>query len=468
MMATNTYVALDTKTISSASTSVEFTSVPQGYTDLILVANISTVSDGEGISFQVGNGTIDTNTNYSRTVISGANDTNVASFRQSNQSNVSMQYAIGVGSNQPSTYQIHFMNYSNTANYKTFLVNASTSRGTSTGKKEIMKEIALWRSTSAINTIKLTTTVNMNVGSTFALYGVADSNIGAPKAFGGTITQDATYTYHAFGASGTFTPTQSLTADILVIGGGGGGGRIVAGGGGAGGLLGFSSQSLTATAYTVTVGSGGAGASASGYAAGTTGGDSSFGGLTLVKGGGGGGHINNNGLNGGSGGGGGGAISGATQTGGSPTSGQGFAGGTATGNTSQYIGAGGGGAGGAGGANTSSTPGVGGIGVSTYSDWGLATGTGQNVAGTIYYAGGGAGGWSSPNGSVVNIAYGGLGGGGNGGWSRTNDSQDNPATVGLANTGGGGGGAGNDASGANANSSGKNGGSGLVIIRYAN
>jgi hypothetical protein len=38
-MATNTYVALDTKTIATAATSVEFTSIPQGYTDLILSVN---------------------------------------------------------------------------------------------------------------------------------------------------------------------------------------------------------------------------------------------------------------------------------------------------------------------------------------------------------------------------------------------------------------------------------------------
>jgi hypothetical protein len=73
---------------------------------------------------------------------------------------------------------------------------------------------------------------------------------------------DGTYYYHMFPFTGTFTPTQSITADVLVIAGGGGGGGNWGGGGGAGGLLYFSSQSLTATGYTCTVGAGGTGGNA--------------------------------------------------------------------------------------------------------------------------------------------------------------------------------------------------------------
>ena len=66
------------------------------------------------------------------------------------------------------------------------------------------------------------------------------------------------------------------------------------------------------------------------------------------------------------------------------------------------------------------------------------------------------------------MAYGGYGGGGNGGWTRSSALQDNAGTAGLTNTGGGGGAAPNDTTGNNVNSYGKNGGSGIVIIRYAN
>jgi hypothetical protein len=90
-------------------------------------------------------------------------------------------------------------------------------------------------------------------------------------------------------------------------------------------------------------------------------------------------------------------------------------------------------AGGGGGAGANASGKNGGIGTASYSSWGSATSSGQNVSGTRYYAGGGGG---VPDG---------IGGSGGGGGYSTN---------GTVNTGGGAGG--------NANI----GGSGIVIIRY--
>jgi hypothetical protein len=444
-MATNTYVALDTKTIATAATSVEFTSIPQGYTDLILSVNVTTATDGEGLSFQVGNGTIDTTATYSRTLMSGANDTLAASFRNSDSSNVSVQYAIGLGSDQPCIYQVHFMNYSNATTYKTFLINASTFRGTSTNKSEMMRQVALWRSTSAIDRIKLTSTVNMNVGSTFTLYGIANTTKLAPKALGGIITQDNTYTYHAFGASGTFTPLQSLTADCLVIAGGGGGGRA-GGGGGAGSLIHRTGFSLTAQDYSITIGSGGNGAT-SRSSNGSNGVASTFNGISATGGGGGASNNANNASAGGSGGGGvnnsgtGGAANAGTLNGGT-----GYVNVGGTSNSS--IGAGGGGSGEAGQTQTASVGGRGGNGTTAFSSWGIATKAGELRGDTYYFAGGGAG-YSDL------VGIGGFGGGG------TNGIQTQNGQNGAVNTGGGGGGS-RDAGGGNGGA----GGAGLVIIRY--
>lgn len=89
-----------------------------------------------------------------------------------------------------------------------------------------------------------------------------------------------------------------------------------------------------------------------------------------------------------------------------------------------------------------------------------ATGTGNNGGDGLswydgnYYAGGGGGGI---RGGVEYVALGGLGGGGNGGWEFAAPSG------GVANTGGGGGGGGQFGAG----TTGANGGSGIVKIRYA-
>jgi hypothetical protein len=451
-MATNTYVALHSTTLTSAVPSVTISSIDQTYTDLVLVANFdSSTSSYSTLTF---NGV--TGTSYSRTRII-TNTSAASSDRTSNAAGIINLTYNTAGTPVIGIYQI--FNYANTTRYKTAICRDANAADNAAATIGLFRG-STGSATDAINSITLTkVSGNFAVGSTFNLYGIrAESVSPTTKATGGTVYSDSTYYYHVFGESGTFTPNQSITADILVVAGGGGGGDTAGGGGGAGGLLGFSSQSLTATGYTVTVGSGGtAGSGYNGSGKGGYGGDSQFGSLTLVKGGGGGGDYTNvagggaggTGLNGGSGGGGGSGTS-SGGAGGSATSGQGYAGGAGAIIGSNYAAGGGGGAGAIGSAAVSNVAaGNGGIGLSTYSSWGLATGTGENVSGTYYYAGGGGGAQS------YNLSSGGYGGGGAGG-------SNSPATrgaSGTANTGGGGGGGRDNLAGS--------GGSGIVIVRYA-
>lgn len=259
------------------------------------------------------------------------------------------------------------------------------------------------------------------------------------------------------GTSGTNTTSTSYStdgglnlslgffADYLVVGGGGSGGTAGSvsgtGGGGAGGLLQGNTQ-LSSSNYAVTVGAGGVAPNTSGSSSvqGVNGTNSVFGGLTAI-GGGGGGLFNAAGNTGGSGGGGGGRAS---TPGGAGTEGQGFAGGTARGDTptGRSAGGGGGGAGGAGGngAPSTSIAGNGGAGLTN-----TITGT------AAVYAGGGGGG-AADNFTTPTVGVGGIGGGGAG-------SINGNASNGTNGLGGGGGGAGNDGRGGN-------GGSGVVVVRY--
>ena len=449
-MATNTYVALKktTLTSSAASVTLDLTGIT-GYTDLVLVVDMTQGSAG-GVGIQVNN---DTGTNYSYTQLYGTG-TSALSNRGTNADYISTLFTDSTTAR--STGIIQFMNYSNTTTYKTVI-------GRGTSNFYTTAQVNLWRNTAAITSFKiyLPGGTTLSAGSTFSLYGIASAGATA-KATGGMISSDSTYFYHTFASSGTFTPSQSLTADVLVVAGGAGGGvaGVGGGGGGAGGLLGHTSQSLTTSGYTVTVGAGGAGAIYNTQRYGYAGANSQFGALTAsVGGGGGGGWQGGVGRDGGSGGGGCG-NSGGGGTGGAATSGQGYGGGngtTGSGSSSWIAGAGGGGAGAVGGNGTGSgqsgsyVGGAGGIGSSAYSSWGLAVGSGQNVGGTVYFAGGGAG--VGLAGSTVTFGTGGYGGGGAGLSTAGN---------GLANTGGGGSA---DAVGG-ANPIGGAGGSGIVIIRY--
>ena len=316
-------------------------------------------------------------------------------------------------------------------------------------------------------------------------------------ATGGTILTNGNFKTHIFTGPGTLcvssagTPGGSNTLDYFVVaGGGGGGGPYRASGGGAGGFRLSNSvgclpaptmsplanpTGLTATvaAYPITVGGGGPGATGGPPSTGTTGSNSIFAGSSTITSAGGGGGKScstspGNGVVGGSGGGGAGCSGGScggvgNQPPVSPP--QGNNGGPSP--TNPSFGGGGGGAGAAGtagrpagaspAASNNATGGAGSfISDSLFGPTAPSYGTPGPTGSTRYFAGGGSGG----NYPTPGPATGGVGGGGAGGGGC---SPYTAAGEGTTNTGGGGGGA----SGPSASpASGRNGGSGIVIIRY--
>jgi hypothetical protein len=450
----NNYILLDRIELNATTASVTFDNIPQsGYTDLKLVISARTNSAGAS-----GNPWTPMVVTFNSTTTTSSKQLFGTGSAVGSDSSVNNVYTADTDNtaNTFSNCEIYIPNYRST-NQKSYSTESVTENN-ATASLALMAA-GLTNVTVAITSVSLAPdTGSFAANSTFSLYGLAQVGTTpaiAPKADGGNVIgTDGTYWYHAFLSNGTFTPQVGLTADVLVVAGGGGGGRTVGGGGGAGGLLAFTGQSLTATGYSITVGGGGSGGT-SASVAGTNGVDSQFGALTLVKGGGGGASYSTGASTGGSGGGG--SYNGGSAPGGSATSGQGFAGGAGLG-SNDVAGGGGGGAGAVGAAGTTGSAGNGGVGSSAYSSWGAVTGTGQNVSGTYYFAGGGGAGSNSNWAGATTAGTGGLGGGANG---RSLASQGVP-TAATANTGGGGGGSG----GSGDTSNGGNGGSGVVIIRY--
>ena len=262
----------------------------------------------------------------------------------------------------------------------------------------------------------------------------------------------------------------STLSDVLVVAGGGGGGAS-GGGGGAGGLVYKQSHTVSGgTTYTIVIGDGGTGASGQPTnTKGTNGENSTAFGMTAV-GGGGGGATSRGGDAGGSGGGAGGANNLPAGTGNQTDSGGGTGfgnpGGATSGNPKQAT-AGGGGAGGSGNGpnsshtwqNRATTGGNGGAG----KDYSSVFGTGYGHDGWFAGGGGGAGGgvygglWGWGNGGSS-----GKGGGSHGG-SPGGGTDQGQAIDATDDTGGGGGG------GAPWNWYGPagDGGSGVVMIKWA-
>lgn len=456
-----TYKLIASSVLGSAANAVTFSSIPNTYTDLVIrmSARANTVTNFTSLRLQVNDST---NNDVSWTNMYG---TGAAALSDANNGVtqpaaflVNVLPGTSTTNNVFNSVEMHIPNYAGSAKkvIQSFAVTENNSSSTNT---RIAANAALIQATDAVTKIRIdagsNTSVQFVAGSSFYLYGLeSPAQQFTAKATGGDITTDGTYVYHTFRQSGTFTPSQSLSVDVLQIGGGGGsaGGEFTAstitgtGGGGSGGLLYYTGQSVS-SAQTVTVGAGG-----SGNAAGSS---SQFGSLTASTGGG------NTGSNGASGGGGTGLNNQAGGSwsslgGGTGTSGQGSNGGQGFADPAQgypaIAGGGGGGKAAAGGTASAYTAGAGGAGVSTYSAWGQATLTGQNVSGTWFYAGGGGGG--------ANGGSPGAGGNGGGGAGKSGISGFN----GLGNTGGGGGGSGTGSSGVTLAAS--NGGSGVVIVRY--
>jgi hypothetical protein len=158
-----TYTPISTVTISNSSTTtLDFTSIPQTYTDLVLVCSYG-LSAGD-LYMRLNGDTA----NFSQTELYG-NGTTAGSSRLTNRTGYYLSDQ-GITRPGPATIStVNFNNYSNTTTFKNVLWR-SNDVGVS-----IEAHIGLWRSTAAITSINFTI-VNVagtiTPGSQFTLYGI--------------------------------------------------------------------------------------------------------------------------------------------------------------------------------------------------------------------------------------------------------------------------------------------------------
>ena len=163
---TVTYEAIESKTLVSTATDVTFTVIPSTYTDLILVNSIQMNGSQANVFIQLGNGSIDTGSNYSDTYMSGSGTT-ATSGRDSSSTRIFFTNNSYPQTSTRNMSIMHFQNYANTTTNKTVLIRSSN---IAIGTDVV---VGLWRSTAAINQIKIYPSNNsFEVGSTFSLYGI--------------------------------------------------------------------------------------------------------------------------------------------------------------------------------------------------------------------------------------------------------------------------------------------------------
>jgi hypothetical protein len=161
-MATATYVPLATQTLGSNASSITFSSIPSGYTDLKIRIVATSSTAPANITYQF-NG--DTGTNYSNTYVYGNGSSALASSIASN-SYLQTDYGSHLSLTNPQTVLIDIFSYTGSS-YKTTLATLSADYN---GSGNVVSLVGLWRSTATITSIVLT--APFATGTTATLWGI--------------------------------------------------------------------------------------------------------------------------------------------------------------------------------------------------------------------------------------------------------------------------------------------------------
>jgi hypothetical protein len=163
-MAGATYTPIATSTLSSAASTVTFSSISGAYTDLVVIVSGKWTGSGDssfGMRFNS-----DSGSNYSITRLLG----NSGGAVTNRSSNITATSGGQLDATNFCTNIAHIMNYSNTTTNKSVIWRGNISAS------QTEAAISLWRSTSAITSIDLgyfDAAGNWASGSTFTLYGIA-------------------------------------------------------------------------------------------------------------------------------------------------------------------------------------------------------------------------------------------------------------------------------------------------------
>ncbi len=159
-----TYDKIATTTLGSAATNITFSSIPATYTDLRLVF-VGTGTSSVGLYGRFNN---DSGSNYSFTELFGQGS-GAFSSRLSNLSYIDLESQRNLSTTIPVLKILDVFSYAGST-FKTSLYSESFDQD---GSGVALSMVHLWRSTSAINEIKLyVNSSTIAAGSTATLYGI--------------------------------------------------------------------------------------------------------------------------------------------------------------------------------------------------------------------------------------------------------------------------------------------------------
>ena len=162
-----TYEPIATQTLGSATATVTLSSIPQTYTDLVIVVTGTTTADNTDARMYF-NGDNSSGL-YSKTQLEG-DGSSALSGRTTGANFIGLTSNMGIDDTNPSIIIINLNNCSNTTTYKTSLSRETMWNTTYSGTA---LRVGLWRNTNAIDSVSFF--INGSTwksGSTFTLYGI--------------------------------------------------------------------------------------------------------------------------------------------------------------------------------------------------------------------------------------------------------------------------------------------------------
>jgi hypothetical protein len=162
-----------TQTLSSAASSVTFTSIPATYADLKIIGSFASAGGSAIGGYITFNGT---SSNYTDRYMQGVGNTSTTVNSGSNAMGTNRMY-FGVA--QPSSsggwsnIEIYVSNYAGSTNKSVNIDEVAGLGSTSTYQQQISGQ---WANSAAITSLALALdSVNMQTGTTFSLYGIKKS-----------------------------------------------------------------------------------------------------------------------------------------------------------------------------------------------------------------------------------------------------------------------------------------------------
>ena len=162
-----TYEKIATTTLGAPAASITFSTISAAYTDLRLVLVAQSTTGGSAIANARMTFNSDTGSNYSRTSITG-DGSSALSNDASNQAFIGLAQA-NLSSTQPTLLTYDIFSYAGST-FKTTLITTSQDYN---GSGVVERLVCLYRSATAISTIKIESTINTYAtGTTATLYGI--------------------------------------------------------------------------------------------------------------------------------------------------------------------------------------------------------------------------------------------------------------------------------------------------------